>query len=65
MYLEIYHHLKIHLNVEGEIVKVEKEKNGFWLVDCNLNEVFEKLLPQHKQEKIVITLNNKKHEKYN
>ena len=43
-------------NVEGEIVKLEKEEYGFWIVDCSLKIVFEKLLPHFNVNKELVII---------
>lgn len=56
-YLKVYKRLKIYVNASGEVVKIEKEENGFWVVDHSMSLVF-KILPPHLniKKEIVITL---------
>ncbi|MDT7831962.1 VIT domain-containing protein [Flavobacteriaceae bacterium S356] len=56
-YLKVYKRLRIYVNASGEVVRIEKEKNGFWIVDPGMISVFEKLPPHLTINKeLVITL---------
>lgn len=56
-YLKVYKRLRIYVNANGEVVKIEREKNGFWIVDHSMVTVFEKLPPHlNIQKELVITL---------
>jgi Ca-activated chloride channel family protein len=57
MYLKKYKKIKIHLDVNGKIVKIEKEKNNTWVIGSLLKNDF-KNLPNHlvNNKNIVITL---------
>jgi Ca-activated chloride channel family protein len=56
-YLKAYHKLRIYINASGEVVKIEKEENGIWVVDHSMKKVFEKLPPHFNiQKEFVITL---------
>ena len=57
MYLKKYKQIKIHFDVNGKIVKIEKEKNNTWVIGSRLKNGF-KNLPNHlvNNKNIVITL---------
>jgi len=56
-YLKVHKRLRIYVNANGEVVKIEKEENGFWVVDCSMITIFEKLPPHlNIQKELVITL---------
>lgn len=57
MYLQKHKNVKIHFDANGKIVKIEKEKNGAWLVDNNLSNILKKLPANIQLNKgIVVTL---------
>jgi Ca-activated chloride channel family protein len=43
MYLKKYKNIKLHINTNGIIVKIEKEENGLWKKISNLKETFKQL----------------------
>lgn len=56
-YLKKYNKLRIYVNAKGEVVRVEREKNGFWVVENSMTDIFEKLPPHLTPRKeLVITL---------
>ena len=63
MYLKKYKQIKIHFDINGKIVKIEKEKNNTWVIGSLLKNDF-KNLPNHlinnnnnnNNNNIVITL---------
>ena len=44
--LQHYNQLRIHINLRGEIVKIEKETNGLWSTDNTLKALVKKLPPR-------------------
>lgn len=56
-YLKKHKELKIYVNAKGEVVRIEIEKNGFWVVENSMTGIFEKLPPHLTPNKeLVITL---------
>ncbi|MCG1036898.1 VIT and vWA domain-containing protein [Polaribacter sargassicola] len=43
MYLNKYKNIKLHINKNGQIVKIEKEENGLWKIISNLKVAFNQL----------------------
>lgn len=56
-YLKVHGQLRIYVNANGKVVKVEKEKDGFWVVDDSMKTTFGKL-PTHliTNKELIITL---------